>query len=91
MKLSIKKQPKEKNNTNEKSIEVKKSLVLNTDSNEKTQTYKKPIKNPYKWITEEFENRNLDKVKRNLLVTLDDISKGTSKTIKQTFSILSIK
>ena len=37
------------------------------------------IKNPYKWITEEFEDKNLDKVKRTLLVTLDDISKGFSK------------
>jgi hypothetical protein len=35
-------------------------------------------KNPYKWIMEEFEDKNLDKVKRTLLVALDDISKGTS-------------
>jgi len=35
--------------------------------------------NPYKWIHEEFENRNLDKVKRTLLVTLDDISKGLTR------------
>ena len=36
-------------------------------------------KNPYKWIKEEFEDKNLDKVKRTLLVTLDDIAKGFSK------------
>jgi hypothetical protein len=35
-----------------------------------------PNTNPYKWIMEEFENKNLDKVRRTLLVTLDDISKG---------------
>jgi len=29
---------------------------------------------------EEFEDKRLDKVKRTLLVTLDDISKGYSKT-----------
>lgn len=75
---------KEKTSANEKPIEVKKSLVLSTDPGEITTTTqshsKKTIKNPYKWIMEEFENRNLDKVKRNLLVTLDDISKGTSKS-----------
>ena len=38
-----------------------------------------PNKNPYKWIMEEFENNNLDKVKRTLLATLDDISKGIGK------------
>jgi len=37
------------------------------------------MKNPYKWIMEEFEDKRLDKVKRTLLVTLDDISKGYSK------------
>lgn len=36
-------------------------------------------KNLVKWIMEEFEDKNLDKVKRTLLVTLDDISKGYSK------------
>lgn len=36
-------------------------------------------KNLVKWITEDFqEDKNLDKVKRTLLVTLDDISKGYS-------------
>lgn len=41
----------------------------------------KKSKNPYKWIVEEFdEDKNLDKVKRTLLVTLDDISKGFSKS-----------
>jgi hypothetical protein len=35
-------------------------------------------KNLVKWIMEEFEDKNLDKVKRTLLVTLDDISKGNS-------------
>lgn len=34
--------------------------------------------NPYKWIKEDFEDRDLDKVKRALLCTLDDISKGKS-------------
>lgn len=39
-------------------------------------------KNPYKWIMEEFDHdKNLDKVKRTLLVTLDDISKGFSKIL----------
>lgn len=37
------------------------------------------VKNPYKWITEEFEDKNLDKVKRTLLVTLDDIAKGYNR------------
>ena len=46
-----------------------------TAPNEKGQR----VKNPYKWITEEFEDKNLDKVKRTLLVTLDDIAKGYSK------------
>ena len=41
------------------------------------------VKNPYKWITEEFEDKNLDKVKRTLLVTLDDIAKGYSKPCGQ--------
>ena len=35
-------------------------------------------KNLVKWIQEEFEDKNLDKAKRTLLVTLDDISKGYS-------------
>ena len=39
----------------------------------------KKTKNPYKWIMEEFEDKRLDKVKRTLLVALDDISKGYSK------------
>ena len=40
----------------------------------------KKSKHTYKWIVEEFdEDKNLDKVKRTLLVTLDDISKGFSK------------
>lgn len=43
----------------------------------------KKSKNPYKWIVEEFdEDKNLDKVKRTLLVTLDDISKGFSKALR---------
>ena len=40
---------------------------------------KQKAKNPYKWITEDFEDKNLDKVKRTLLIALDDISKGYSK------------
>jgi hypothetical protein len=36
-------------------------------------------KNPYKWIKEEFEDKNLDKVKRTLLVALDDIAKGYNR------------
>jgi hypothetical protein len=37
--------------------------------------------NPYKWIMQEFEeDKSLDKVKRTLLVTLDDISKGYSNS-----------
>jgi hypothetical protein len=42
-------------------------------------------KNLVKWIMEEFEDKNLDKVKRTLLVTLDDISKGNSN-LKKTLS-----
>ena len=45
---------------------------------ERSEKRRKPT-NPYKWIKEDFEDRNLDKVKRALLVTLDDISKGKSK------------
>jgi len=37
--------------------------------------------NPYKWIMQDFEeDKSLDKVKRTLLVTLDDISKGYSNS-----------
>ena len=50
----------------------------NTNSTYNSQ-YKSNKKNPYKWIMEEFEDKNLDKVKRTLLVALDDISKGFSK------------
>lgn len=40
----------------------------------------KKSKNAYKWMMEDFDqDKNLDKVKRTLLVTLDDISKGFSK------------
>jgi hypothetical protein len=35
---------------------------------------------------EEFEDKNLDKVKRTLLVTLDDISKGFSKFLRINFT-----
>lgn len=41
-------------------------------------------KNLVKWIQEEFEDKNLDKVKRTLLVTLDDISKGYSECFPTT-------
>lgn len=44
-------------------------------------------KNLVKWIQEEFEDKNLEKVKRTLLVTLDDISKGYSN-LKLILSIL---
>ena len=52
-----------------------------TNSTTITQTsiIKTTKKNPYKWMMEEFEDTNLDKVKRTLLVALDDISKGFSK------------
>ena len=36
-------------------------------------------KTPYNWMMEDFEDKNLDKMKRTLLVALDDISKGLSK------------
>jgi hypothetical protein len=51
---------------------------------------KPKAKNPYKWIMEEFEDKNLDKVKRTLLVALDDISKGYSK-LEQNKSSSSLK
>jgi hypothetical protein len=53
----------------------------NSNHNNKTNNINNPnhkIKNPYKWIMEEFEDKNLDNVKRTLLVALDDISKGFS-------------
>ena len=45
------------------------------NNNNKTDDHQSTI-NPYKWIMEDMDNKNLDKVKRTLLVTLDDISKG---------------
>ena len=62
-------------------------LKKNLNSVETDDTGNKAIinnksKNAYKWIMEEFEDKNLDKVKRTLLVALDDISKGTSKSLK---------
>jgi hypothetical protein len=36
-------------------------------------------KNPYHWMMDDFgDNKQLEKAKRSLLVTLDDISKGLS-------------
>jgi hypothetical protein len=49
---------------------------IETDSQAKANS-----NNPYKWIMEEFENKNLDKIKRSLLVTLDDLSKGLGNLI----------
>ena len=50
-----------------------------SNANNNSLSGKKKNVNPYKWLMEEFEDKNLDKVKRTLLVTLDDISKGFSK------------
>lgn len=63
-------------NKNQTSINNKKNISHNQENN--TFQKKKNV-NPYKWLMEEFEDKNLDKVKRTLLVTLDDISKGFSK------------
>ena len=57
------------------------NINSNNNHNNKTNNINNPnhkIKNPYKWIMEEFEDKNLDNVKRTLLVALDDISKGFS-------------
>ena len=52
-----------------------------TNNQENNLYSKKKNVNPYKWLMEEFEDKNLDKVKRTLLGTLDDISKGFSKSL----------
>jgi hypothetical protein len=53
----------------------KSSNKENLMNNNKTDDHQSTT-NPYKWIMEDMDNKNLDKVKRTLLVTLDDISKG---------------
>ena len=67
-------------NSNQNAITNKKNISHNQENN--TFQKKKNV-NPYKWLMEEFEDKNLDKVKRTLLVTLDDISKGFSKCKKK--------
>lgn len=50
-----------------------------TDNKENVKNLVKKSKNAYKWMMEDFDqDKNLDKVKRTLLVALDDISKGFS-------------
>ena len=56
------------------------SITTNNNNNTNTINITKTKKNPYKWLMEDFEDKNLDKVKRTLLVALDDISKGFSKS-----------
>ncbi|CAF0751117.1 unnamed protein product [Brachionus calyciflorus] len=52
----------------------------NNNTNANNVNLSKKSKNPYKWIVEEFdEDKNLEKVKRTLLVTLDDISKNINR------------
>lgn len=50
-----------------------------TDNKENVKNLVKKSKNAYKWMMEDFDqDKNLDKVKRTLLIALDDISKGFS-------------
>ena len=66
--------------------------AMNTTSNGGADHHRagQRVKNPYKWITEEFEDKNLDKVKRTLLVTLDDIAKGYSKPRHPPYPLTSV-
>ena len=71
---------------NDKGDSLQQKTQANNERNEKKDLQKPSSNsNPLKWIQEEFEDRNLDKVKRTLLVTLDDISKGMSKWFRLKF------
>jgi hypothetical protein len=64
----------------DKKVENEFRIVTDDDDDDSSQkmNLKKPnAANPYKWLQQDFQDKNLDKVKRTLLVALDDLSKGT--------------